>query len=201
MRDDIDAYLAAAFQDVPVPKGLAERLLDRLAADAATGDSIAHQDAYPTRQIASYNRRWLLVGGGLLAVAAGLLIAVWLGPRSETRLSEQMVLNEAIQSFDAGSKDSGRLLSEVAGGVSIEPYGAAHRRNKVAARGGVPRSSGRDLRLFEAGGRPRRAIRGRRGSREIENGTHAAPLDNCWVQLLRIGVAGGPVAVCSCRAR
>lgn len=42
MRDDIDAYLAAAFQDVPVPKGLAERLLDRLAADAATGDSIAH---------------------------------------------------------------------------------------------------------------------------------------------------------------
>ena len=85
MRDDIDAYLAAAFQDVPVPKGLAERLLDRLAADAATGDSIAHQDAYPTRQIASYNRRWLLVGGGLLAVAAGLLIAVWLGPRSETR--------------------------------------------------------------------------------------------------------------------
>ena len=36
---EIDASLAAAFQDVPVPEGLAERLLDRLAADAAEGDS------------------------------------------------------------------------------------------------------------------------------------------------------------------
>ncbi len=27
------------------------------------------------------------------------------------------------------------------------------------------------------------------------------PFDNCWIQLLRVGVAGGPVAVCSCRAR
>jgi len=128
MRDETDACLAAAFQDVPVPEGLAERLLSRLAADAAEGGvsrlagmgggadifvcTSADKNVFPTGQFASYSRRWLLVGGGLLAAAAGVVLAVWLGTHSETRLSEQIVLDEAIQSFDAGSKDSGRLLSD-----------------------------------------------------------------------------------------
>ncbi len=96
------------------PKGLPSGCWTVWPRDAATGDSICPSRclSHAGNGVASYNRRWLLVGGGLLAVAAGLLIAVWLGPRSETRLSEQIVLDEAIQSFDAGSKDSGRLLSE-----------------------------------------------------------------------------------------
>jgi hypothetical protein len=115
MRDHVDICLAAAFHDVPVPEGLAGRLLERLAAEPAERN--AHRE-FSTRVVPrsatgeAYNRRWLLVGGGLLTVAAGLVIAVWLGTHRETRLSEQIVLDEAIQSFDVGIKDSGRLLSE-----------------------------------------------------------------------------------------
>ena len=89
MRDQTDALLTATFQDVPVPDGLAERLLDRLAADLAEGSAHRlHLDIAggginvpisPNRQVASYKRRWLLVGGGVLAVAAGLVVAVYLG--------------------------------------------------------------------------------------------------------------------------
>jgi hypothetical protein len=131
MRDEFDTQLTAALQDVPVPEGLAGRLLERLAADA-----LADRNVCPTHQAASHSRPWLLAGGGLLAVAAGLLIAVWLGPaQRENRPSEQIVLDEAIQSFDMGPKNSGRLSSKeaapaeyplsrmvsVAGGVKWHP--------------------------------------------------------------------------------
>ena len=114
MRDQTDAYLTAAFHNVPVPDGLAERLLDRLAAEVGEGNSrlpldiagrLVNLPVPPNRQVASCNRRWLLVGGGVLAVAAGFVVAAWLGAHRETPLSEQIVLDQAIQSFDMGSKD------------------------------------------------------------------------------------------------
>ena len=85
MRDSIDACLTQAFRDVPVPDGLVERLLAGLAVKQ------------PRR-----SRRWLLVGGGLLAVAASLLVALWLNMPGEERFSEQWALDEAIQSFCTG---------------------------------------------------------------------------------------------------
>ncbi len=96
MRDHVDARLTAAFQDVPVPDGLAQRLLERLTAER-------------TR-----SRRWLLIGGGLLAAAAGLLLAVWLASPREERFSEQFVLDEAIRWFDVTAQCPARLLSEKA---------------------------------------------------------------------------------------
>ena len=95
MRDAVDARLTKAFRDVPVPEGLAERLLDRLAAERPR----------------SRSRRWLLAGGGLLAAAAGLVLAVWLGgPRVEC-VSEESARNEAIQLFGEGFKQPGHLLA------------------------------------------------------------------------------------------
>lgn len=96
MRDHVDARLTAAMLDVPVPDGLAQRLLERLAAER------------------SGSRRWLLIGGGLMAAAAGLLLAVSLAAPGEERFSEQSVLDEAIRGFDAAGQPPARLLSEKA---------------------------------------------------------------------------------------
>jgi hypothetical protein len=116
MRDHVDICLAAAFQDVPVPEGLAARLLERLAAEAVSSglDRRFSTRVAPRSPLgnAVYNRRWLLVGGGLLTVAAGLIVAVWLGAHGEQRLSEQSVFNDAIRSFNAGPEERGQLLAE-----------------------------------------------------------------------------------------
>ena len=95
MRDAIDARLTAAFRDVPVPEGLAERLLERLAAE---------------RPRFLHSRRWLLAGGGLLTAAAAILLAVWLGTHRTEPFSEEFARSEAIQSFRAGFAKPGELL-------------------------------------------------------------------------------------------
>jgi len=87
----IDAKIAAAFHDVPVAEDLAERVLLRLAAE---------------RPKASVSRRWLLVGGGLSALAAGLLVALWRGFQQSDPFSEQFVLGEAIRWFANGTLES-----------------------------------------------------------------------------------------------
>jgi hypothetical protein len=118
MRDIFDISLAAAFQEVPVPEGLADRILDRLAADLADArdqrDSPLFADTItatvPSKR--TFSRRWLLVGGGLLAAAAGLLIAVWLGAHKEEPFSEQFVLDEAIRAFEPESDGPSSLLAE-----------------------------------------------------------------------------------------
>jgi hypothetical protein len=96
MRDAVDACLTRAFLDVPVPEGLAERLLDRLAAE---------------RPRLRRSRRWLLAGGGLVAVAASIMLAVWLVGQRGACVSEQGALDEAIQLFAEGFEQPGHSLS------------------------------------------------------------------------------------------
>ena len=55
-----------------------------------------------------------MAAGGLLAAAAGLLLAVWLATPAEERFSEQSVLDEAIRGFDAAAQRPAHLLSEKA---------------------------------------------------------------------------------------
>lgn len=115
MDNRVDDRLAAAFRDVPIPPGLAQRLLDRLAVERNT-EQIAPDDilqlTYSTHLSSRFSRRWLLVGGGLLTVAASLLIAVWLGAGQTDGLSEQFVLDEAIRAFDVVIAPRGQLVSE-----------------------------------------------------------------------------------------
>jgi hypothetical protein len=108
MRDCIDQRLAAALFDVPVPIGLAERVLQRLEnAEMGTEDR-----EFSAARSSSHVPTWLLVGGGLLAMAASVLIAVWLGMQHGNDLSEQFVLNEAIQSFEIEMDQPGPLAAE-----------------------------------------------------------------------------------------
>ncbi len=100
MDNRVDDRLAATFRDVPIPAGLAQRLLDRLAVERNTEQGAADNISpltYSTHLSPRFSRRWLLVGGGLLTVAASLLMAVWLGAGQTGGLSEQFVLDEAIR--------------------------------------------------------------------------------------------------------
>ncbi len=118
MKDCVDEKLAAALHEVPVPEGLADRLLQRLAAEPAwqstelTAEN--EQAAVPRSSLVAPRRvgRWLLAGSGLLAVAGGLLLAVWLGLARDDALSEAFVLDEAIRSFDTRADQSGQSVAK-----------------------------------------------------------------------------------------
>jgi hypothetical protein len=121
MDDYVDEKLAVAFHDVPLPVGLAQRLLDRLDAQQADERDFAPHFSFFFRNRSgvggtrSFSRRWLLLaGGGLLATAACLLIAVWLAPQAEESLNEQFVLDEAIRSFAGAHQQTAHLLAEQA---------------------------------------------------------------------------------------
>jgi hypothetical protein len=119
MNDFADERLAAALSDVPVPAGLQQRLLACLAAaqvdERATGNENEERAVLHSSFLVPHlSRRWLVAGGGLLTTAALLLVAVWSAiPRTES-LSQPVVLDEAIRSFDAGTNASGTLLTEKA---------------------------------------------------------------------------------------
>lgn len=112
----LDARLAAAFQDVPVPEGLADRLLRQLAAAGpleATGPleivSIAVEqpaDAPLPATVAvaprRVSRRWLLAAAVPLAAAAGLFVAFVVGLLRGPDVKEytgSMVMEEAVALF------------------------------------------------------------------------------------------------------
>jgi hypothetical protein len=95
MRDSVDACLTRAFRDVPVPDGLAERLLAGLATKQ------------PRR-----TRRWLLAASGILTAAATVLFALWLHSPAESPLSEDILCDEAIRLFDVGFDGPGNLLAK-----------------------------------------------------------------------------------------
>lgn len=122
MTDSIDDRISAALHDVPVPQGLVARILERLAREdavtSAAQETVTAEGAtpLPDRRTERFSRRWILVGtGGLLATAAMLLVAVWLGTNRREQLSEQFVLNEAILTFNASVERSGYAVAENAG--------------------------------------------------------------------------------------
>ncbi len=82
MKDCVDEKLAAALHDVPVPEGLADRLLERLAAEPAwrrQHEELAAVSFLVLRSLAPLAGRWLLAGAGLLASRRGCLWPFWLG--------------------------------------------------------------------------------------------------------------------------
>jgi hypothetical protein len=112
MRDRIDEELSAAFRNVPVPEGFAPRLLDCLGNAQAGAKNEKVAVLRSSSLVPRVSRRTLIVGGGLLATAAGLLVAVWLGAKNGECLTERFVLDEAIQLFDLGGGQPGQLLAE-----------------------------------------------------------------------------------------
>ncbi len=113
MRDAIDQKLTAAMYDVPVPEGLGDRLLARLS--ESNKQNQVSPEILPTHTsllATSLSRRWLLAGSAFLAIAASLLVAVWLGTQTRENLTEQFILAEAIRLSNQGDGQSSSLLTD-----------------------------------------------------------------------------------------
>ncbi len=114
-----DAAVAAAFHDVPVPDGLARRLLERLAVAAppATGAVPVPSSAAPLPSSSPapphrYSRRWLAIAAASLATAAALFMAALFGLHTPRPLTPDSLMEEAMRLFAATPAGSGRLVAE-----------------------------------------------------------------------------------------
>ena len=201
MRDSVDEKLAAALYDVPVPQGLADRLLASLAAECLAADA-----ELPSRWLPeSISRRRVYAGSALMALAVGLLVAVWLGSRTTESLSESFALNEAIQSFGTSEGESGVLVAERPApadypfsSAMLRPRGARWRvLDSFLGRRGVvydmPRAAGRGAALYvvDAG-----AIQGFDGAPALRPFTTAGCCASAWQEgsLLYVLVVQGDPA-------
>lgn len=106
-----DLAMKAAFQDVPVPEGLADRLLQRLAAARAAEAQTTEPEA-PTPAPKRISRRGLLVAAGALSTAAAVLVAILLGFKTPQSNSPSSILEDAAQYFAADSSQDGHWLAE-----------------------------------------------------------------------------------------
>jgi hypothetical protein len=106
MTNDFEKKLAVAMFDVPIPDRLAERILERLERDRP---QVVARTPTPT---VTRTRRLPVSVLSLVATAAVLLVAIWLGTHRDSRLSEPFVLNEAIRTFNLGPSQPGYLLTE-----------------------------------------------------------------------------------------
>jgi hypothetical protein len=105
----LDAKIADAFQNVPIPEGLADRVLNSLT-QAQPRPEISRQ------KVQQKISRRLLLGAGASTVAAGLLTAAtlsWMRRKPVSVLSEQCVLDEAIHYFEHVPQSPSHLLAEV----------------------------------------------------------------------------------------
>jgi hypothetical protein len=108
----IDLRLAAAFQEVPVPEGLAERIHARLAANetAPMAEPVSPEDS-PVGVRRRSRRHWLAAAGGLATAAAAMVaVAVLLG--MDNRYDEATVLGDTVALFSNDLHEGGLLLSE-----------------------------------------------------------------------------------------
>ena len=114
-----DAAMAAALRHVPAPEGLAERLLQRLAAARAEEASLAtasRQQRPPGRAFtprSRFSRRWLWLGAITVGAAAVLLAAVWLGTARRAAYTPLAVLEAATALFHDESPLPAKRLAEV----------------------------------------------------------------------------------------
>jgi hypothetical protein len=112
-----DEVLADAIRDVPVPEGLADRLLAALPAAAkpvaspdrqGVGESVVVPASNSARRRA---RPWWFAVAGVVAAMVLVAVSVWQSGRSSP-WTASTVLEEAISRYSNENQDSGRLMSE-----------------------------------------------------------------------------------------
>jgi hypothetical protein len=116
-----DRAIKAAFQDVPVPTGLADRISRRLAEATAAQSPVEANPDLPVplskdstpAQPQRFSRRRLLVGFAALSAAASLLVAVWLETHRPADKPRHSVLEEAMDFFNHDNEPLGELVSRV----------------------------------------------------------------------------------------
>lgn len=128
-----DAKITAAYQKVPIPEGLQERLIASLhlaqsqaefstvLTTAAEGevdnplpaDSLTSAAAVPiATKIRKFSRRWLLLSGGILTTAAAIFLIVFLGMNNSGGYTKETVQAEAIGFFNNDNPTTpGKLLT------------------------------------------------------------------------------------------
>jgi hypothetical protein len=125
---ETDGRIADAFQAVPVPDGLAGRIVDRLAA-ARSAASAETEEVRPTEAASDeavsvagtiqkrWSRRWVLGGAGALATAAAVLVAVLLVVPGRRPVAGT-VRQEAVDRFeqDVDGFGTGKRIEEPAPG-------------------------------------------------------------------------------------
>ena len=111
-----DAAIKAAFADVPVPAGLADRISRRLAEAAPAameiGERITGSPAVSPAWAERFSRRRLVFGFAAICAAAALFAAVWIethAPRHDTPAS---VLDDAMALFDGDHHPPGALVDQ-----------------------------------------------------------------------------------------
>jgi hypothetical protein len=121
-----DARLKLAFQDVPVPDGLASRLLERLAASRAEGQEPAGGLRHATEPLAApaticcpaarpaarFTRRGLFAAAAVAAMAATVMLAVMLGSKAQRPYTPTEVLEDTTQLFASEVPPEGQLVTE-----------------------------------------------------------------------------------------
>lgn len=131
----VDRAIMSAVQQAPVPAGLAERLLERLATaerDAVAlaaereAGSVSQQiePARKTERLAPSSKKWLAALGGALALAASVLMALAIWPRESLPLAEMQTQVRALYEADdhgpASASTSSPFDANHLGGVSAE---------------------------------------------------------------------------------
>lgn len=109
----LDQTVADAFQDVPVPEGLADRILTCLAADAeargeqaeATGDTRVR----PASESPKFSRRWLFAGAGSIAAAVAVLWLVGIQAGRSSLLEGSNADQTAIEFYQVDTAADGKL--------------------------------------------------------------------------------------------
>jgi len=128
----LDAAMADAFRDVPVPPGLEAQILARL--ESASSKAIASPAGIvPATRISAdlpgtdvprplpLRRRWLLAVGGLGAAAAAVLLVAIGILQKPAGLAKSEVLNGAIQFYLSDPHEGGRPLAEAAPEYPFSP--------------------------------------------------------------------------------
>ena len=120
----VDASVAQAFGDVPLPEGLGDRITARLAAATngkqgavaapkPQGPPAEEPTAEQARPGARLRRRWILAGAAVAAVAASLIVAIVLPSEQPPELDPGSIVKGARECF-LGERDAaaGQLLSQ-----------------------------------------------------------------------------------------
>jgi len=134
-QERLDARIAAAFVDVPVPDGLAERILQGLAeapAPQAEETFAAVEEPGPAEPLAvvagagpRVSRRWLVLGTAGIVAATVMITAAVLHVRLP-QVDRPNMLDAAIQFFDGDWEElaGGRPIAGAApgGGFPLSPH-------------------------------------------------------------------------------
>ena len=120
----VDSGVAEAFGDVPLPEGLADRIVARLAAanngkkapvarPKPQGSTVQEPLDEAAKRPPRLRRRWVLAGAVAAAAAASVIVALVLPPGEPQDLDPQSVVDGAREFFQVDQDADAQLVADV----------------------------------------------------------------------------------------